>query len=822
MRRTLEDVNESRVPRSNLPTALTSFVGRQREVAEISHLVQSSRLVTMTGAAGSGKTRVALRSASVLVQHFPDGTYWVELAQLDDPRLVPGTVANALHVPESADRPVLESLVDALDQKSLLLILDNCEHVRDACSSMLAILQSRTSVSVLATSREPLNVAGEQLYLLPPMSVPPAGAALDQLAQHDAVRLFAERARRVLPSFRIEDNTADVVASICRRLDGLPLAIELASARINVLSLEQIAERLDNRFGLLGVASPEMRTHHRTLRSAIDWSYELLSPAEQAMLRRLSVFAGGCTLDSVEHVCVGDPLRSEIVIDSLASLIDKSLVIARTLVRGDARYMFLETIREYGLEQLHAAGEVSEVRDRHLRYYRDLSEDVAPKLAGSYQQLWVAWIESEHDNLRSALSWALESEQIESGLRVAIALYQFWTIRNFATEGLRWFDELLNRSSETVSPRLRANALAFAAFMAGFKGETHAQITYGRRAAELFASMDAKDPRARAWALTAQAHGARAAGDFRAEFEIASEVTQIYRDLGESYLTGIVLTTYTPIATLLGEYERAHEMLDEGMSLLRERGDPYRIGMAWNFAGDLARCEERYARAVAAYEESLSLLRKCKAERDLASVLNNLGHATLHRGELRNAHKHFRDSMTLHQSQQNRPGMGECLIGFAALAVVTGLTGIGVRLLSAADTRSTSGYASAWSATRKEYDHYLDLARRSLTRHEFEAERAAGQSMSIQQAVEVALNLPVRTRTGRVDRRHSDELTTREREIANLVAQGKSNQEIAGELSVSKRTVEKHISNMLPKLRVTNRAGIVRRIVESGLVDPSS
>jgi predicted ATPase/DNA-binding CsgD family transcriptional regulator len=807
--------------RTALPIVPTSFVGRQREMAEAQRLLLSSRLVTLTGAAGGGKTRLALRLAEEVHRHYADGAHWVELAHLGKSEQVPEAVARALHVAEQPGRTTVEVVLEALRDKRLLLVLDNCEHVLSTCADLMETLLTATEVCILATSREPLYVAGEMRYTVSPMTLPPLSAAMDDLDQFDAIHLFVERACAILPHFALTADNAALVSRICCRLDGLPLAIELVSARVNVLTLEEIVGRLDDRLDLLPTASHPTHGHHQSLRVAIDWSYDLLSALEQTLLRRLSVFAGGWSLATAAAVCAGDGIEGERVLEVLSALINKSLVVAHTLQRAEARYTLLETIRQYAQDKLIATDEWSELNDRHLRCFLQLAEETEPKLSGQYQHLWLTWLESEHPNIRAALSWSLERHHVEAGLRIVSALYQYWTIRDYVHEGLGWLGRLLAQTDEDVAPVVRAQALAYAAFLAGFQGRTMEQMRYGQEAASLAEAAGAEGKLALVWALGALAHGARAAGDYDTEFVIAKRAIQLRRDLGDPYFLGLTLTVYSPTAMILGKYKEAHAMLDEGLTYLRQAGNTYRIAMALNYCGDLARCERKYAQACSAYEESASTLREIGATRDLASVLHNWGHACLHLAEVERAQLLFRESMALQQAQRNTPGLTECLIGFAALAIVHGSLGAGALLLAAAEAIGGPRIASAWAATRLEYEHYLARARASLSETEFQAEQAAGRALSLEQAVEYAQRLPLNAAASPVTRKKPDDLTVREREVAALVAQGKSNGEIADELVVSKRTVETHIAHILAKRGFTNRAQMVRWAIGAGLAQPA-
>ncbi len=807
---------------TNLPIQLTSFIGRERELADIKRLLLSARLVTLTGAGGSGKTRLAIQLATLVKNDYQDGVWLVDLAALREPALVPRLVTQALGVRLAPEKPAHELLIEWVESRNLLLILDNCEFLIEACMQLAQqLLFGSTGLRILATSREPFAMAGETIYPISGLAFPTRDEAFaskpQALTQYDAIRFFIERVHTSNPDFSITSENACAIGEICRRLDGLPLALELASARSNVLTPQQISERLDDRFSLLVSrqrSDPDPR--HKTLRTAIEWSHDLLSPPEQVLLRRLSVFRSGFSLGAVESVCTGEGIECNLVLELLSSLVTKSLAVAQTLQRGEARYSFLETIREFAQEKLISSGEWQAFKDRHLQYYQKLTEEISEKLTGQYQQIWLNWLEGEFDNIRAALAWSLESQRIEAGLRIGIAIYQFWTIRDHVEEGLVWMERLLALADEGTSPAVRANALAYAAFLAGFRGNTAAQIKYGNEAATIAEAVGEEGKLILRFALSGMAYGARAAGDFQTEFNAMQRVILLNRELGDAYQLGVTLSVGTFSAMALGKFDTAHAMLEESLTLLREAGNTYRIAMALNFSGDLARCERNYIQAKTVYEESISLLREVDARRDLASALQNLGHACLHLGDLERAQALFNESLAIQQALQNTPGIAECLIGFAALAVVCGFDAPGARILAAAVAIGSQRVVSAWTATRMEYEYNRALILARLTEAELRVELAAGEAFSLEQAVQYAQNLPLKEATARLPRKPLDELTVREREVADRIAQGKTNAEIAAEFVVSKRTIEKHIAHILIKLGVTNRAQIVRWTFETG------
>ena len=515
----------------------------------------------------------------------------------------------------------------------------------------------------------------------------------------------------------------------------------------------------------------------------------------------------------------------------ISSLVDKSLVVAETTGRAQGRYRLLETIREYALEKLKAAGEISAMRDLYLALFVSRTEEIAPKLTGSYQQLWFNWLETEHDNIRAALAWALESAptgapedaHIEAGLRIANALHQFWSVRNYWQEGLAWFERLLAQADDRIPLDVHVYACTYAAFLAEWRGNSPAAIKYGRRGVELGEAAGEEGKPILAFALGGLGSAMRVAGDYQALFAIGEQYIELFRKLGDPYLyeLGMGVLVQGSTSMKLGKFDSAHALLEEGITLAREAGDPFRTAIALNFLGDLARIEQQYTQAQAFYEESAVMLRDLGDERDLAGTLQNLGHNCLHLGNIERAKALFQESMALQQAQQNKDGIAECLIGFASLAVAWHLPDIGARLLAAAATAGWERRAWEWPATRIEYEQTIALVGAQLGGETFEKEQAVGRALSLEQAVEFARQLQIHVETTPRTRDKLGDLTEREREVVVLIARGKSNREIAEELVLSKRTVEKHAANILSKLELTNRAQVVRWALEKGLVEAS-
>jgi predicted ATPase/DNA-binding CsgD family transcriptional regulator len=809
---------------TNLPVQLTSFIGREQEIADVKRLLFSAHLVTITGTGGSGKTRLVLQVANSMNEAFANGVWLIDLAPLHEPELVPQLVSQVLGLHPAADQPLLETLLDFVRSKQLLLVLDNCEHLNEACAQLAQELLSQApELRILATSRVALAIGGETIYPISGLAWPSDVARLEDepqdLMQYDAVRLFVERAGAISPNFNLTSENAQSTVEICRRLDGLPLALELASARVNVLTVEEIAARLKDRFTLLISIQPRgLDPRHHTLRAAIDWSFTLLTANEQVLLRRLAVFTAGFTLDMAGIVCCGEEIRERRTLDQISSLVSKSLVVADTIGRAQARYGLLETIREYALEKLEESGETAQLRDRHLEQYLARAEEAAPKLNDAYQQLWLNWLEGEHDNLRAALAWSLESGRIEAGLRIAIAIARFWEIRGYVPEGMVWFERLLARAGEGLPRIVHAQALVYACFMAMFLGNAPASIAYGRDAAALAEKAGDEGNPILILALNALGSGARMAGDYQTAFNLEERAIQLLRaSPGPSFFLGMTLMAGGDVAMELGAYDKARVLLNESLALAQEAGDAFRIAHTFNTLGDLARYQGNYAEAISAYEKSVALLREIGAHHDLAAIVRNLGRACLLLGDVERADILFRESLAAHQTELNKAGMIDCLIGLGAAAVMAGLPAAGARLLAAAAAIRAHRAGSVWPAKRMEIDQYLVMAHARLSEAEFQVEQAAGHALSLEQALNFARNLPFKPEIALEARETPDSLTGREREVAGLIGQGKTNGEIANELVLSKRTVETHVSKILSKLGLTSRGQIMRWAIDNRL-----
>ena len=683
----------------NLPIQLTSFIGRAREIAEVKRLLGATRLVTLTGSGGGGKTRLALQVAADVVDGYPDGVWLAEFAPIADPALVPKTVASALKVPEQPGREMTDTLVGTLRSKALLLVLDNCEHLLAACANLaVALLRACPQVHTLATSREGLGVPGETLWQVPSLSVPEDIRQLppsNELVLYDAVRLFVDRAVATAPGFAVTKENAPAVAQVCHRLDGIPLAIELAAARIKVLSVEQIAARLDDRFRLLTGGSPILLPRHQTLRGAIDWSYNLLSELERGLLRRLSVFAGGWTLEAAESVCAGGSVEAAVILDLLTSLVDKSLVLAETQ-RGEARYRLLETMRQYGWDKLQESGEVNDFRGRHRDWYLTLAEQAASELKGARQALWLERLENEHDNLRAALEWSrADRNGAEAGLRLAGALVVFWIRHGHWSEGRWWTESALARGAEAP-------------------------------------------PAAALKALHGAANLARRQGDYSRARALAEKGLRTCRELEDNQMGAWFLFRLGQVAYLQEQYERATALLEKSLNSSHERS---LIGIVLADLGLVARYQGDYARAIVFYNKSLDVLNEIGDKWHIALVHRSLGYVALAQNDYVRASAFLVQGLNLCGELGDRYVTQGCLQGLARVAHGTGHYERAVRLFGAAKALREVLGALLPPVDQADHDKSVASARAALGGPAFAAAWAEGRAMTLEQAIEYALSM---------------------------------------------------------------------------------
>jgi predicted ATPase/DNA-binding SARP family transcriptional activator/DNA-binding NarL/FixJ family response regulator len=804
----------------NLPATRSSFVGRETELRKIKRDLAMTRLLTLTGAGGCGKTRLALEVARDIVRAYLDGVWLVELAPLSEGALVAQAVAAALGVQEQPDRPLTDALVDYLRAKRTLLVLDNCEHLINPVARFVdALLNSCSHIKVLATSRESLHVEGELNWLVPSLSVPSSlqSPTVEELAGYESVRLFVERARHRNPAFSLRPENAHAVARICERLDGIPLAIELAAARIG-LSVEQIAQRLDDSLRLLTAGSRTASPRQRTLRGTLDWSYALLSESERELFCRLSVFAGGWTLEAAEAVGAGDTKQGD-VLDLLSRLVEKSLVVAEA--QDVVRYRMLEPVRQYARERFEESGEVEAIQRRHAEFFLALAEEAEPEVEGPQQAAWLERLEAEHDNLRTALSWSLEQgEEAGLGLRVGEALGQFWYLRGYFGEGRRWLEEVLAKASP-ASTAARANALRRLSFMAFMQGDLDRAQEASEEGLKLEGVEQFWDIAGRRSVAAGLLHMlglvVSARGDSERAIQLYEESLVLSRKVGDKrgiadnlLLLGIEMRSW-------GNFDKARELLEEGMGEGREVGDPELLAAFLTQLCDTFVLQGDLERATVIGEKAVEVCREHKHRFMLSEVLCNLGWAALLRGDPKRATTLFAESLELKREVGLMLDLPETLDGLACVAVAKGEAERAVRLFGA--TRALHEQVKDHLTLAREYatlrEPYLAATRSQLGGEEWEAAFAEGRAMGFEEAVEYALSeekLPSPTLVPMPEQPPTETLTLREQEVALLLRRGLTNRQIAQELVLSEHTVHHHITNILRKLNLSSRQQVASHL----------
>ena len=639
----------------NLPVQLTSFIGRERDLLELRErlLREDTRLLTLTGAAGTGKTRLALQLAEDTLTEFPRGVFFVPLVPLADPNLLAATIGEAIGIREVAGQPLLTTLKDALQAHGLLLILDNFEHVMAQARQVGELLAACAGLKVLITSREVLHLSAEHVAYIPAMAVPDPRVLLssDQLADFDSVRLFVERAVAADPSFRLTNDNAAVIAEICARLDGLPLAIELAAARVKLLPPEALLERLsltyDQRQTVLAGVDWDRPERHQALRKAIDWSYSLLRPWEQRLFRRLGVFSAGFTLTAAEALCASDPELSPVVLDGIGSLMDKSLVRQAQASGREPRYRMLETIRQYAVMQLQETDQLDEAQLSLANLLVALAEQAEPELTSPRQVAWLNRLETENDNVRASLQWCLDSGALQLALRLCGALWRFWSTRGYVGEGLRLLEAAISSPYKVPRPML-------------------------------------------AKAMNGAANLAREQGDYGRAQTLHERSLELWREHGDKHGMAEALNNLGLIALYLGRHEEAQHYCEDGLALFRELGDKGGVGAALNNLGNVARERGQADRAAGLHNESLALRRAVGDKRGIALSLNNLANVVLNQGDYWRAAALHQESLALREELGDRAGVATSLNNLGNVARVQG------------DADAARGYYERSLAVRRE------------------------------------------------------------------------------------------------------------------------
>jgi predicted ATPase/DNA-binding SARP family transcriptional activator len=688
-------------PPTNLPAPLTSFIGREREMADVQSLLPMTRLLTLTGAGGCGKTRLALEVARGLIEEFPDGVWLVDLAPVADPALVPATVARTLSVRDEPGQALSMTLVEHLRQKRLLLVLDNCEHLVTACAQLAeTALRACPGLSTLVTSREPVHVAGELIWVVPPLPAPDPDRppSLEDLVRYESVQLFVDRARAILPGFAVGIQNGSAIARLCRRLDGIPLAIELAAAQLRTLAVEQIDARLDDGLRLLSSSSRTALPRHQTLQATLDWSHDLISEKEQTLFRRLAVFAGGFALEEAEAVCSGDEIETPEVLGLLTQLVEKSLVVAESAVQGAMRYRMLDTLRRYGWSRLAESGEATTIQRRHADTYLALAEQASEAVYGGVEQTaWWDRLDREYDNMRAALRWSIDGAEHETALPLSAAVYVLWYVRGPASEGLRWLEEALSRGVG-ASPAARAPALCAAGSLAWWsRGDGERARRLCTESIALYREL--KDKQGLAYTLGCLGWIVQSQDDQELATTLATEGLSLYRELGDKWGIGMALVLMAIASQLRGDHEQAAALRDEGLPLLREVGDKEGVAMMLGRSGQLAQRHGDYERATVLCAEGLALFRDIGDKR----------------------------------------GAPTCLEALAALASAQGQPDRAARLFGPAQTVREAGGFALPPADRAECERGMAAVRARLGEKAFAAAWAAGREMTLEEAVDYAL-----------------------------------------------------------------------------------
>jgi predicted ATPase/Tfp pilus assembly protein PilF len=720
---------------NNLPVQLSTFVGRKDEIDEVIRRLDSVRALTLIGAGGTGKTRLAQQAAAKVVEDFADGIWYVELAPVTNSTLVAQTVAKVLQVDEEPARAIVETLVDELKTKKILLILDNCEHLIDACADLaMRLLQTCPDLCLLSTSREVLEIPGEISINVPPLALPKRGdqPSANELAGYSAIRLFIERADAVVPGFVITEKNGPAVLQICWRLDGIPLAIELAAAKLKILQVEEIALRLDDRFHLLTGGSRTALPRHQTLRAMMDWSYGLLFDKERLLFQRLAVFSGGWTLEAAENICADHTVSNPDILDLLLHLTNKSLILAERKQGIQTRYQMLETMRQYGQEKLAESGEILAIRGKHLKYSLGLVEQADSGLYGPEQISWYERLENERDNLRSALEWSKRSD-IETALFFASSLLPFWQVRGHLSEGRKQLSDILFQEEATFRTTLRASGLAAAGLLAYRQSDYSA--TRALNEESLSISREVGDKSGVARALMGLANVDTEKGDYESAPAMIKEALELYRQLGDDLGTAQALLNLGWATMRPGDYVAARGYLEEALAFYESAGDRESVAFVQAGLGEVAIREGKLEQAADILEKSLALRKQIGDQWGTGVSLGSLGWIALQQGRYGDARTILEDSLTVRNVIGDKGGMAWCLEHLAEVAMSTGEPKRAVVLFGkAADLRESIGSVID-PVDQPKYEENLSQLRDSVGDDQFSKEWDFGRSLAIDQLV---------------------------------------------------------------------------------------
>ena len=728
--------------RNNLPAQPTPLVGRERELDETLGLLRRPevRLLTFTGPGGTGKTRLGLQAAAELTDEFEDGVFFVAMAAITDPTLVAPTIARTLGLTESGDQPPEELLEGYLRDKQMLLMLDNLEQVLASATVLDGLLSAAPDLKILATSRTPLGLYGEHQFSVPPLSLPDPWSLppLEVLTEYEAVGLFVERARTTRPDFSLTDENAAAVVEICMRLDGLPLAIELAAARIKLLPPQAMLSRLGNRLKLLTGGARNLPERQRTLRNAIEWSHEMLDEGEKTLFARLAVFSGGATLEAIEAVCDAGGDLSIDVLDGVSSLLDKSMLRQEEEPEAEPRLMMLETIREFALERFEESSDAEVIKRAHAEYFVALAEQAEPRLWGPEDAAWLDRLELEHGNMRAALSWALEYQEAELALRLGGALRWFWNMGGYYGEGRRWLEAALDKDGR-ASARAPAKVLEGVGWLANQQGD----LDLAEATAEEGLKLSAEARLGEVVAADFQnvlGDAARHRGDYERASELLEEGLALHRDAKAPVGVAWSLGNLANLASDLGDYEQAKQLYEEGLALSRDLGGAELLGAYLISLGYEYLLEGDPEKATELNEEAVELYRKRGRSSLLQAALDNLGWSALIEGDHRRSDDLFVESLLLCKDLGDKLVGSESIEGLACVAGAGGQAERAARLFGAAEAlREAAGYQLGTRA-RSLREPYLAAARHQMDETAWATAWGNGRSMAFEDAVAYALH----------------------------------------------------------------------------------
>lgn len=816
---------------NNLPLQPTPLIGRKQEAERVRQLLLSPdvRLFTLTGPPGVGKTRLSLHVASSLLSSFPDGVFFIDLAPIYDHSLVAFEIARGLDVREASGQSSLDNLKAFLRDKRLLLVLDNFEQVIEAAPVVAELAQASSGVKLLVTSRMRLQLRGEHELQVLPLAMPPLDhlPPIDELVKYEAIRLFIERATAIKSDFVVTDRSASAVTEICHRLDGLPLAIELAAARVKILPAQAMLLRLHGglqlRTGVLTGGAHDLPARQRTLHSAIAWSYDLLNSADRLLFRRLSVFVGAPSLEAIEAVCNADGSIGPDGFDSVSSLVDKSLLRQEEGAGGQPRFVMLETIKEFALEQLEESHEATELRQCHALYFLRLAQEAEPHLSIPDQTIWLDRLEEEYDNLRAALQWDQSKDGGgKLGLDMVAALGRFWSIRGYMREGREWLSVVLSKVDSRERTLALGKALIWAGFLAYFQSDYATARTLFEESLAVLREQGYKQ--GVAYALDGLGEIAHYEGDYKRAISLYEEWLSVSRELED--IQGIAdALLYIGYAELrMGDYALPVARLEEALAISRQVGISYRVAEALRLLGEVRVRQGDYTGATSLLQESITIARGLGNKWGIAACAGTLAWVALLQANYVQATELLMESMLIRKEIGDKGGLAWCLEKLAEIAMVHGDWERAGRLLGTAKALRDSAGSVVDAADQPDHERTTEAINAELGEETFSAVWEAGRitvlsDPNLEQAIAYALESKVARPRPPSTANDTVGLTRREREIAILIAESKSNAEIAEAMVITKRTVETHIGNILSKLGFTSRGQIAAWAIKNGLVN---